>query len=183
MAKKNLNFEGFTLVEILIAVALLGVIATTFIIILNPFLQFKKANDAKRKSDLRQITTLLNEYYNDNQKFPIPPSCQCGTECYVDSRSGSSWLPGLVPTYTNSLPVDPKNSGPNPWTDTTLVYSYGNVSCDGQTYDLTTQLENPQDPAACVFKDYTYDEGTGTTKHWCTGVGTLTNIYEYSPPF
>lgn len=182
MAKKNLNFEGFTLVEILIAIAVLGVMATTFIMILNPFLQFKKANDAKRKSDLRQITTLLNEYYNDNQKFPPAGACQCGTECYIDSRTGGAWIADLVPKYTNSLPVDPTNSGV-PWSSATHVYSYGNVSCDGQTYDLTTQLENPQDPAACVFKDYTYDEGTGTVKHWCTGGGTLNNIYEYSPPF
>ena len=39
--------RGFTLVEIVLVIALIGISATTIISLVNPVQQFKKANDAK----------------------------------------------------------------------------------------------------------------------------------------
>ena len=39
---------GFTLVEIVLVIALIGVTATLLISLVNPVQQFKKSNDAKR---------------------------------------------------------------------------------------------------------------------------------------
>ncbi len=62
--------SGFTLIEILIALALIGVMATGIILAINPLVQLQKAQDAKRKSELSQIQKALETYYQDNGKYP-----------------------------------------------------------------------------------------------------------------
>lgn len=185
MKDQGLSIKGFTLVELIVVISLIAVLALGVISITNPVLQFQKVRDSKRKFDLKQITTLLNLYYNDHGKFPPAGSCAGGTQCNVSSISGTGWIPALVPQYAAKIPVDPVNTADKPWITGNYSYSYGNVSLDGQTYDLTTQLENPSDSDRCELKNYTFGEGFGPSMSWCTAFGgSFSNqIYEYSPPF
>jgi prepilin-type N-terminal cleavage/methylation domain-containing protein len=171
------NFsKGFTLIELLIVMAILGVLATGTIMLLNPQQQIKKANDSRRKSDLRYITNLLNLYYNDNGKYPAPNPGTCDLDngsgsgnCFVYSKAGSGWIP-LLSTYSSALPVDPINNANDPRVTGNYSYAYGDVSQDGQHYDLIVQLENTTDPDRCGLKDYKYDYGIAVSPiHWCAG--------------
>src|SRR5258708_13026190 len=76
--RNNLNFfrrsSGFTLVELLTVVGIVGILLVAAILILNPVAQFQKANDAKRKSDLTQIQKALETYFNDYEKYPPNPT-------------------------------------------------------------------------------------------------------------
>lgn len=72
--------DGFTLIEILVVIALLSILAAGLLTLINPFGQFAKANYAKMMSDFKAIATNMEVYYNDNSVYPedvgsdIPPS-------------------------------------------------------------------------------------------------------------
>ena len=54
--------RGFTLIEMLIVVALLGVLAVVFLSAINPIHQVNKARDTRRSSDLGQYRNSLENF-------------------------------------------------------------------------------------------------------------------------
>ena len=64
------NRKGFTLVELLVVIAIIGLLATIAFLSLNR--ARSKARDAKRVSDVRQIQSALELFYND-QVTPAYP--------------------------------------------------------------------------------------------------------------
>lgn len=65
--KKNL---GFTLVELLIVIGLLGAIALIVISAINPIEQSNRARDTKFKSDGSQLVSAIERYYTQKSEFP-----------------------------------------------------------------------------------------------------------------
>src|SRR4051812_6845229 len=61
---------GFTLVELLIVIAIIGIIAAIVLVNLNSSRQ--KSRDVKRVADVRQILTAMQLYFNDNSGYPGP---------------------------------------------------------------------------------------------------------------
>lgn len=82
--------RGFTLVELLIVIALLGIIATIVIAAINPIEQANRAGDAGKKADASQIVSALERYYASHNVFPWQ-SASCttngGTECTTDPEA------------------------------------------------------------------------------------------------
>jgi type II secretion system protein G len=164
--------KGFTLVELIVVMAIIGILATLgFSSYTN---SINKSKDARRKADLRSIMTALQLYYNDNGQYP---SLGCGINCFVKSSTSgvTPWIPALTSNYIKSLPVDPVNNGTDPWSGG-LTYEYGNVSADGQSFDLVAQLEWHKDPDTCQFKAYT---NNFTGKSWCPGGSSDSASYLY----
>lgn len=62
--------KGFTLVELLIVIALLGVIATIVIAAINPIEQANKAADAGMKADASQLLSAIERYYASHNDYP-----------------------------------------------------------------------------------------------------------------
>lgn len=62
--------QGFTLVELLIVIAIIALMVVMAVGILNPGAQMAKANDARRKKDLGRIKVAFEEYFNDNGCYP-----------------------------------------------------------------------------------------------------------------
>ena len=62
------NKQAFTLLELLVVIAIIGIISTLAIVALQG--ARAKARDAKRISDIRQIQTALELYYNDFSIYP-----------------------------------------------------------------------------------------------------------------
>ncbi|TSC90926.1 MAG: N-terminal methylation motif domain-containing protein [Parcubacteria group bacterium Gr01-1014_2] len=61
----NINRErGFTLIELLVVIAIIGVLATLLLLQLGG--ARAKARDAKRVSDITQIRTAIEQYFDDN---------------------------------------------------------------------------------------------------------------------
>ncbi|MBI2195693.1 MAG: type II secretion system protein [Candidatus Levybacteria bacterium] len=82
--------KGFTLVELLIVIAIIGVLTT--LLMANFIGVRQRARDAQRKSDLRQIQSALELYRSDQGSYPqILPNCQnsikspdCLTSTYIN---------------------------------------------------------------------------------------------------
>lgn len=62
--------RGFTLVELLIVIALLGVIATVVIAAINPIEQANRARDAGYKADASQLLSAEERYFSAHSEFP-----------------------------------------------------------------------------------------------------------------
>lgn len=93
------NYKGFTLVELLVTIAIIGLLATIAFVSLNR--ARVKARDAKRLSDLRQLQSALELYFSDNGKYPDPGEDADGEQPVA-----------LVPTYLSALPIPPpQNDG------------------------------------------------------------------------
>jgi len=78
------------LVELLIAIGLLGVLVGFLIFTLNPFTQLQKAKDTKKQSDIKQIQTAADTYYNDINCYPLQL-----TSTYLNQN------------YIKNIPTDP----------------------------------------------------------------------------
>lgn len=60
---KNLSKKGFTLVELLVVISIIGLLSTIAVVSLGS--ARTKARDAKRIADVKQISTSLEQYYAD----------------------------------------------------------------------------------------------------------------------
>ena len=110
--------KGFTLLELLIVIAIIGVLAT--IIIINYSAAQAKARDNKRKVDLSAMQGSLELVYADEKQY-IPKEVSASTDNPVscitsgfltgDSSDSTSWgcVENIYSKYISSLPLDPSN--------------------------------------------------------------------------
>src|SRR4030067_2886002 len=97
---------GFTLIEVLVVIAIVGILAAAVVIAINPLKRIAQAHDAQRKSNLGSIARALQVYYAEKLFYPDP-----GPALQADSTEGIDWIPGLRPDYLKNLPKDPKQAG------------------------------------------------------------------------
>ena len=65
---KNNNQKGFTLLELLVVIGIIGLLAS--VIVVNLTAARKKARDTKRIADVRNIQTAAESYYAKNGFYP-----------------------------------------------------------------------------------------------------------------
>ena len=143
---KNNFRKGFTLIEILIVVAIIAILATVVLVGLGPTQQ--SGRDARRLSDLREVQTGLQIYFN---KCGVYPNTNGGaTGCATEGDEWASMARALttdVSVGINSVPNDPLNitAGKAP------TYYYA-APAGGTTYVIGAILENGSNVA---FNNYT----------------------------
>jgi len=67
---KRLRIKGFTLVELLIVIGLLGAIALIVIAAINPVEQANRARDTRFKADGGQLISAIDRYFASRSEFP-----------------------------------------------------------------------------------------------------------------
>ena len=103
MRHKTSRQHGFTLIEIMVVVVILGILAALVVpqIMSRP----DQAKVTVAKGDIRAISAALDMYRLDNNRYP---TTQQGLEALVEKPSGNpqprNWNPD---GYLKRLPVDP----------------------------------------------------------------------------
>ena len=140
--------KGFTLIELLVVIAIIGLLASVVLLALNDSRQ--KSRVAKRVADLAQIAKALEVYYNDNNHYPISGTTNsvCTGAGTYNQVSANNVIPGLVPNYISSIPVDPSSDGV---TKNCYIY-YPNSSNNGTDYKFLDN--NITDMTATQIKQY-----------------------------
>lgn len=113
--------RGFTLVEMLIVIAIFAAVSVILLALINPWAQLNKANDARRKSDLAIIQKALEDFYNDKGCYPRTDEICYDAGQYVCDSSGNKTAkrmichicgkigtPNAIKPYINNLPCDPE---------------------------------------------------------------------------
>jgi len=99
--------HGFTIVELVVVFGILGVLLTITLIAINPSEQFEKSRDTRRRSDVDNIASAIQQYIADHKGvFPvtIPDTAE------PISSSGIDICSTLVPAYISALPQDPSSN-------------------------------------------------------------------------
>lgn len=132
--------KGFSLIELLIVIAIVAVLATVIMIAINPATRIKKARDTQRKQDISQISNALVSFEVLHEQYPDEGEC--------DSSVGSD---------SNPCPVNPPQSG---WSNSSQIY---------QSMVNQESLKNvPTDPTNNSIHHYRY-EPQGPTQSPCSG--------------
>lgn len=140
----KIAIKGFTLVEILVAISVIGLLSAIVLVSVNS--ARAKSRDAKRKAEISQIQKALEMYYNDNGQYPLSGGAASPNSGWSNSND-ASWatLSTALASYIK-LPVDPVNS-PAGWAGSAGTYTYTfysrNYGCAQQWYMLVYRLENP----------------------------------------
>lgn len=109
----TLHKKGFTLIEVLLVIAILAILASIVIVAINPAKQFASARDAQRQSDVYSILNALHQYALDNEgSFPGDLTTDELEICKTDSLSCAELydLSELTDDqlYLVSMPQDPQ---------------------------------------------------------------------------
>lgn len=131
--KKSKNVRGFTFIEILVVVTIIGLLTAAGAVSYSQFT--KSSRDAKRKADLEQIRAAAELYKSNNDSYPLSGSgvgkislLTCSTGSLTDSGGN---------IYLSKLPNDPKCISNSP------RYYY---TSDGSTYTVSSILESNTSP-------------------------------------
>lgn len=134
--------SGFTLIEILIVVAIIGVLSSVVLVGLRPAQQ--RGRDTRRIADLKEVQNGLELYYQKCGFYPGAAEC-------ASTSPATDWN-GLVSILTGSeigvknLPTDPNSS---------KEYAYVQLE-DGVGYVLGADLEDAGNPALATDIDGTF---------------------------
>ena len=70
MRKKSCAVKGFTLIELIIVVAILGLLAASLFVAIDPAKRLGDARDARRYSEVTSILNAILQYTVDNTTLP-----------------------------------------------------------------------------------------------------------------
>ncbi|MFW0862600.1 MAG: type II secretion system protein [Candidatus Komeilibacteria bacterium] len=126
--------KGFTLIELLVVIAIIGLLSTLAVVSLNS--ARSKARDARRTSDIRQIQTALEIYYNDQAAYPSQATAALalGGSGALTLSSVAGWADSASgTTYMAQVPDDPVAAN---------SYAYQVNSTSTGDYAICFTLEN-----------------------------------------
>jgi len=86
------NKKGFTLIELLVVIAIIGLLSTLSVVALNS--ARARSRDARRVSDVKQIQTALEMYYNEVNQYP-------------PTTAATSTIKSTSTVYMSAIPTAP----------------------------------------------------------------------------
>ncbi len=152
--------KGFTLVELLVVVAILGILAAILILAINPAEAQRKSRDATRLSDMATVRESIDLAVAEGMVLPgtsVAPFTGVSTGSR-DTTSTGNWVGTDVSKYLSVLPIDPRQNATDATllTDATTTVAAGSMVytfvSNGTSYELNAYLES-SDNATFVNTD------------------------------
>lgn len=122
--------KGFTLVELLVVILIIGILATVGLTMYSGVQ--KSARIAKRIEDLRAIKNALEVYNSVEKSYPstfvVGATPAFNSSC---SPPATGVVPNFVPKYMSSFPKDPLSGG---------CYRYASNGVDYKLYNTNSEM-------------------------------------------
>jgi general secretion pathway protein G len=130
----TINQKGFSLLELLVVISIIVILIT---IGLTSFTTAqKKGRDAKRKSDIKEVQTALEQYYSVcSFGYPTPAGSTFYTSIICTSPSVA-----VMPTVPSDPRSTPYYCGPTPAAS----------NCTSSSYTICAMLESEPTPVFCL---------------------------------
>lgn len=138
MKKLLTNQKGFTIIELLVVIVIIGILVA--LLLPNLFSAQQRGRDADRKNDLKTIQQQLEAYYSDNNFYPGP-----------DMTAAEA---ALVSDYMNAVPEDPQGGDYTYAAEGDAGAACTTAAEDCVSYTLTADLENDNDADADTSGNY-----------------------------
>lgn len=131
---RKLNSKGFTIIELLVVIVIIGILVA--LALPNLFSAQQRGRDTERKNDLKNISQKLETYFNDNTSYPAGDMAAVATALQLSTADIQ----------------DPK-------TKTNYTYTASPTGCTDncESFTLTAELENDKDSAIKTGTTRTYE--------------------------
>jgi prepilin-type N-terminal cleavage/methylation domain-containing protein len=164
--------ESFTLVELLIVIAILAVLAAAVVIVLNPAELLAQARDSQRITDLKTLKDSIDIWVVDNPSvsmgtsqtvyisipdtsvtcanisalptLPAGWTYHCVTEANLRNTDGTGWVPLNLSSVYGGSPIPYLPLDPTNTASTGRYYTY----VMGGSYELTALMEAEKENAS-----------------------------------
>lgn len=149
---KPQNKKGFTLIELMIVVAIIWVLAVTIV----PALTWAqaRARDAGRVASLQNISAVLETYFSDQWEYPTDfittgtptPTDTWNSHCISTTWWNTAWNIKIMFKWW-AVPLNPQKASKSWWCNLAWVYWYDILEKNGisnSSYLLISDLENFQ---------------------------------------
>lgn len=142
---KHKTHKAFTLVELLVVMAIIGVMAS--IVIVNLSKSTRLSRDTKRKTDIAELRKGLKLYFDQTKTYP-PTMADNGTG-WDNSLDGSFIQPLINLGFLKTAILDPRNTGPYYYSY--RYYNAGDTSCGKSFYVLGARTFEVEDSVPSTF--------------------------------
>jgi prepilin-type N-terminal cleavage/methylation domain-containing protein len=153
LKKRKLDSKGFTIVELLIVIVVIGILA---LLVITTYSGIQaKARNAKRQTDIQALQTQLEAFFSQNGYYPSLGDMNTGTS--ATTNADSTWVATNMKSLDQEALSDPSNPHDSKnllATPSTTVHQYaytvtqsdGSTSCestdtDCAQYTLTAEYE------------------------------------------
>jgi prepilin-type N-terminal cleavage/methylation domain-containing protein len=139
------NKSGFTLVELLIVIAVLGVLAAVVLVAIDPLEQLARGRDAGRKSSVAQLGHALQAYFTAHgSAYPA------AVANWITNTMVASGEIKTAPTNPSTFATACSTVAPAAVSENDFCYSTGTGGVTGGVEAVVyTQLESKSDRSKC----------------------------------
>lgn len=157
MTKKESSKKlGFTLLELLIVIAIIAILSVVVVLFINPTEMLKKGRDVQRISDLATIKTAISLFLQDSALNSLGTSTVCGTSPTPNSGTKiRSTVASSTSAYLDTFSATSSNAGTLDDTTTTWIpVNFQGVTSGAPVSNLPLDPVNTDTSAGAYFYRY-----------------------------